>query len=523
MRVTKQNRKWLQRALALLLIGSPAFGESIVDHRSEEPSVAETPVATKNTGSPRGVLLAEGLRQAGLSVPALKAVEQAFRISPDVDSERFDGVVNQLEKDRGIVSRVQAEDLKRLYREALSGVQKNAGKEVSDAARSVLSQTAANAPITSALKGAEGAVPPAGVSDVLKGLEEKLEKATSQQESAKADDFLSERGVFNLLQDLLGKEKDGDRSSGRSEASAPRPSLPPPGSASKGAPPENERKRDDHNRLLDAVSKRDRGAINISTPSNAANNEKKEAEPKKAETSSASPPRKKRSADEVPETKESPKDPSSSILDSLNKAAVENPSAFSLGNKVPLSPIGPSTSADGVPSPQAGGGAGVGGGSPGAGMLGGGGASMGGDGAVSGGDPFSSVGLESGGGETFRMGSGYVMSKDGGYGGAGGGDVSSGYSADSGSGTEDSEAYSLSPSTIGGRTPSYFEQVKSAEPGSSESRASILEKYVGYSRRTLCGSEESERKIGLCENLSSKKKRAEWFKQMEARNASSGG
>lgn len=519
-----QNRKWRERALAILLLSSPVFGEAIVDHRSEDSSATEAPVAKKNTGSPRGVLLAEGLRQAGLSVPALKAVEQAFRISPDVDSERFDGVVNQLEKERGIVSRVQAEDLKRLYREALSGVQKNAGKEVSDAARSLLQQTVSNAPVTSALKGTEGAAPPAeGVSSLLKGLEDKLDKAASQQESAKADDFLSERGVFNLLQDLLGKDKESDRSSGREEPSSARPSFSPSPSASRSAPSENERKRDDHNRLLDAVSKRDRGAINISTPSNSgSNNEKKDAEAKKPESSASSLPRKKRSADEVPpEPKEAAKAPSSSILDSLNKGAGENPGPVSLGNKVALSPLGPSAGAAGGP-PQAGGGGG-GGMPPAGGMMGGmmgGGMAGGGEGAASGGDPFSSVGFDGGGGEAFRMGSGYVMAKDGGYGGGGGEGGGSSYSSDFGSSAEEPEAYSV---TAGGRVPTYLEQVKAAEPGSVDARASILEKYVGYSRRNLCDSAEAERRIGLCESLSAKKKRAEWFRQMEARNASSGG
>jgi hypothetical protein len=520
LRASVQNRKWLRSAFVVLLLSSPGYGEALADHRSESPEASDPPAAKKNTASPRGVLLSEGLRQAGLGVPALKAVEQAFRISPDVDSERFDGVINQLEKDRGIVSRAQAEDLKRLYREALSGVPKNAGKEVSDAARALLQQTATNAPVTSALKGDEGARPPDNVS----ALEDKLGNAASQKENATADDFLSERGVLNLIQNLLGKENEGERSSKRDEASAPR-SPPPPATASKGSPPESDRKRDDHNRLLDAVSKRDRGAINISNPSNSSNNDnKKEAEQKKPESATSSFPRKKRSGEEAPEPKQAAKDPSSSILDALNKNSGENTGPVSLGNKVALSPIGASGAGSAGAPPQASGGGGGGGAAPqgGGGMFGGGSASGDGGGALAG-DPFSSVGADSGGGDALRMGSGYAMMKDGGYGGTGAAEGGSSYSPDSGFGGEDSESYSSSSSFLSGsRRLTYLEQVKSAEPGSPESRTSILEKYVGYSRRTLCDTEAAERRIGLCESLSSKRKRTEWFRQMEAQNASGG-
>jgi hypothetical protein len=539
--------------LAGVAMAMPTFAAGEEDHKAEEPETSS--VSSKNTGAPRSEVLTQGMKRAGLGVPALRAIEQAFRINPQIETRDFDKVVSELSQDKAVLNESQAQELKRLYRDALSGVKSNAGKEVSDAARKVLgeveqqtatanpraardaapsaSRTALPDPALNAFKAPDtqqkNALSPDAVNALLQGLGAQLGKAAPAQEVGAADDLLSENGVLSLVQNLLGKDKEKESAGPeKSDIASNRPPGPPP-FANRPTPPGNDsdrdRRKDEHNRLLDAAAKRDRGrgiGAFASPPSSNNNENKKEADQKKQEAPSnaAFTPKRKKEEDPEPTPPASEKSAGdSSILDSLNAFGPPAPPP----SKSPLQPIegasfGPD-SASAAGAQGAPGAAGANGAFPAGPMMGGGGGGGGGSlssgGPLDGGDVFGGVGMDTSGANMEPGRGGYPMVKDPGYAVGGGevGGIEPSLASDLGS-DMDLDVYTPVSSSQN-RIPSYYEQVIASEEEATAQGASMVERFVGFTRKSLCASEQAKRDIGLCAARDLQKKRAEWSRRLQ--------
>lgn len=531
-------------AVVVLALGlvCGALAEDRRDHRAGEDTVSATTANNVNTPPTRQQILVHGFKEAGLTSEALRTLDQAFRQNPRLDEGQFQRVLDQVRDRNGaLLTADQVQDLKRLYDQALSGVQGETGRELSAAAQKALreTETAPTEKTAGVTPQPKGQLSQEAVDGFLKGLNASLGKGVPAQEAGAADTsegLLSERGALAALEKLLGgKDKDKDEGDGRGDRERDRPPFPP--GAGRGAgdrvrDEDRSKKGDDSNhKLLEALKGRDqnRGGNAPAFGGGGGGEKEAKAEQKEAKSggSGEEAPKRKRDEEEPPKKDDKKSDftknDASSLLDSLSqnqKAPAPKKSALP-----PMAPDAAGGLFGGNASASAlGGAAGVGAGALGGGMLGGGmlgGMGLGGGGgfsgssaALSGGDPFASVGMaEMGGDGVGPGGPGYMIAKEGGYvggtGGGGGGedDVSAG---DFSGGEDD-----LAPYVPPARIPTYAEQIINMTPtGPSDADGFLLQRYVGYVGKSLCSGAEAQKAIGICQGLEAKRQRAIWWERM---------
>ncbi len=455
-----------------------------------------------------------------------------------MDESQFQRVLNQVRnRDGGLLTADQVQDLKRLYDQALAGVDGETGRELSEAARRVLQEkqsaagekTAATDP--QGEKKPEGAAPqpkgqlsPEAVDGFLKGLNASFGRAVPAQEADAGEGLLSERGALAALEKILGKDKDkGKDGDGREDRDRGRPPFPPGADKGERVRDEDRSKKGEDNthKLLEALKGRDqnRGGGAPPPPSGGEKEAKQEQKEQKS-GGEESAPKRPREEEEPPKKDDKKTDLASkpdanSLLDALTQNQKGPPP-----KKSPLPPMAPDAGGGlfggSAASSALGAGSGAAAGAAMGGMLGGlGGAiSSGSSAAMSGPDPFGSVGgggmLGEGGGPAG--GPGYTIAKEGGYvGGSGGADVGGEVSGGDLGGIDDDIAPYVPPVRI----PTYAEQVIDMTPThSAEPQGFLLQRYVGYVGRSLCKTADAQKLIGICLGLEAKRQRALWWERM---------
>lgn len=525
--------------MVLSVLASGSYAEERPDHRVPEGTPGAGPVTAgvspQNTRTRQEVLV-DGIKEMGLPPPALKTLEQVFRQNPDVDAKRFNELLSEASQNKNQKNFTpdQVEGLRALFSQTLAAGGPEAGKELSEAARTVLKQTAATkTPAKNVSRGSlspdlqalqaellasldakaasnkSNALTPEALKNLLASLAPQQGKAAPAQESEVGDSSL---GVLEALRDVLGKEKEEKEGRGEREPDlgrlAERGAFPPPPPRERGR--EREREKPEVHRP--EPPQRQRGEVPQQQSSDS--EDKKEAKkPEEKSSKEAWAPKKRPKDDE--ETKPETKEPAAPDLSNLlNAGNLPKPEP----KKSPLPAIPGGGFAGGGDPGGIGAGAGAGPGQAGmGGMMGGGlGGGMGGGGSgMAGPDPFGSVGADSAGGfppGPMPGGGAYGIVKDGGYGGAAGGGAGGG-------GYESIDAGGYDDDFVSGpaRLPTYSAQNTETRSAADNKPAGnmLLTRYVGFAGRELCASDDAKKLIGVCQNRESKRQRGEWWRKME--------
>ncbi len=527
--------KFQALVLGAMLLATPLFAEKGGDHEPGTAPEQGPSTALASPGLTRKEALAQGLREAGLSPQALKIVEREFRRTPRVDAKTFDKVIARVNSEnKGLITSSQAEDLRRLFKENLDGVNGETGVELSEAAREALQATTASseegAPIrgteTKSVDGAKGAKPgenisPETLNNLMKTLGAQFGRGGSAGDLAALDGAggaLGEAGLFGAIRGLLGKDKDG--AGGREDRlpeGGPPPGFPRPGEFGGRPPGGPDRGRDeDKGNKHDTPPPREQKSFNFPTPPSGSggNNKNDSKGPEQASGPSDPPRRKIKDEEELPKPE---KDPLAGITPKESVLDVDPPKPPPQVTGLP--PMGPAGGSAGGFDPSAFGGGGFGGGmgagmgmGAGGGMMpaGGGGGSFGGGGEDSG-QLFASVGGGGGYGDMPPGGS-YSIAKDGGYGGSGGGGSS--YESDSGGDDDGMDLGDYAAPNVAGRVPSFAEQIDMTVRADETAGNFLLARQKNFLAKNLCSSDYS-RAIGICQTMIERQRNADNWRNLQ--------
>ncbi len=501
------------------------------DHRAGEVQSPASSVSSENTRNRKSVLV-DGLKELAVDPSALRTLEAVFRQNSDLDEKRFNELLTEASasKEKPSLSAQQVEGFRKLFSDALAGVGQGAGAELSEAIRAVISETrtapakakarsteipkellATQAKILESLDAKsvgrkDSALTPEALQELIKSLSSQQSKQATLAEPQESS-LLSELGVLGALRDLFGKEKE-DRGSDGDRTPLPNrgfelPKFP----ERRGA--DRDRDKPEH-KPTEPPARRER---NVPSSQNSTSGDEKKEEAKKAPEKTGGEsfvPKKKK-----PETDDEKKDtdPKESAVGDAN-GLLNSPSAAPAPKKSPLQPIPGGGAGMGGMDPFSAGNGGMGaglGGGMGSGMPMGGGGSPSAPSMAADGDPFSSIGGGFDGGQGPGPAGAYSMVRDAGYGPGGGGGSDEG-----GSASEQDEGIDDQPTYGPAKLPTFSAQVINPTSNASTPPLFMLQKYVGFTGKGLCESDEAKKTIGICQARESKRENDEWWRKMES-------